>query len=44
MLVGVRWCSLVFVDVRWLWLASLVGFASLKLGIDAFGLAMLDLG
>ena len=43
-LVGVHWFSLVFVDVRWFWLASLVGFASLKLGIHAFGSVMLDLG
>ena len=43
MFVGVRWFSLVFVDGRWFGLASLVGFASLKLGINAFDLAMLEM-
>ena len=42
--VGVCWFSLAFDDFRWFWLAGLVGFAGLKLGIDAFGLVMLDWG
>ena len=44
MFVGVCWFSLAFDDFRWFWLAGLVGFAGLKLGIDAFGLVMLDCG